>query len=370
MIAKGDAAPALEILDAHAPRVEAVWRSLEREASPPYFLSWGWMANWLACLPRAEAPQFAVLSLHGAPVAAFFLGRRRLVRHLVVRSQALFLNTTGRERWDELTIEHNGVLCAPGVHLSLAALLDALPGDWDEVALPALSRATFPGNALGDALPDHVLRIDRESPSPFVDLAKVRASPGGYLALLSSGTRAQIRRAERGFGPLLLEAAVDVAQATSVYDEMVELHTRTWRSRGLRGAFADPWFDGFHRRLIAERFPHGELQLLRVRRSGGETVGCLYNLVAAGRVLFYQSGLAAFEDPHLKPGYVCHAAAVRHNAAAGHAAYDLLAGDARYKRSLATDEVPLVWARIQRPLARFEVEERLRRWRRAVRHRG
>jgi len=360
--------PALETHDPYAPRVEEIWVRLERQASPPYFLTWGWIGNWLACLPRGEAPPLATLSLEGAPVAAFFLGRRRLVRHLVLSSRALFLNTTGHERWDELTIEHNAVLCAPAARLSLAALVDALPGDWDELSLPALSRASFPGSALAEPLGRHVVRIDRESPSPFVDLAKVRRSAGGYLDLLGSGTRAQVRRARRGFAELHLEAATDLRQALDIYGQLVELHNRTWQSRGLRGAFADPWFDAFHRRLIAERFGHGEIQLLRLR-AGDETIGCLYNLISAGRVLFYQSGLRGFDDPHLKPGYLCHAEAVRHNAAAGHAVYDLLGGESRYKRSLATDEAALVWARIQRPLARFAVEERLRRWKRALRGR-
>jgi hypothetical protein len=47
-------------------------------------------------------------------------------------------------------------------------------------------------------------------------------------------------------------------------------------------------------------------------------VGCLYELISNGRVLFYQSGVAsAGDDARKKPGYVCHAEAVRHNAAAG-----------------------------------------------------
>ncbi len=356
-------APVLRLLDAHAPIAKETWCALQQQASPPYFLTWGWIRNWLACLPLRDAPRLATLFVGDVPVAAFFLGRRRLFRHFFVPSRALFLNTTGRARWDELTVEHNALLCAPDACLSLDALLDLLPADWDELFLPALSRASFPGSALDAPLPGHVVLIDSECSSPYVDLAKVRAAAGGYVSLLSSRTRAQIRRAQRGFGTLRLEAAADVRRALEIYDELVELHTRTWRSRGMPGAFADPWFDGFHRRLIGERFEHGEIQLLRLS-AGSATIGCLYNLIATGRVLYYQSGLASFGDPHLKPGYVCHAEAVRHNAAAGHAVYDLLAGDSRYKRSLATDEVRLVWARIQRPLARFQVERRLRRWKR------
>jgi CelD/BcsL family acetyltransferase involved in cellulose biosynthesis len=80
-------------------------------------------------------------------------------------------------------------------------------------------------------------------------------------------------------------------------------------------------------------------------------------------VAFYQSGLAAPADHHDKPGYLCHAAAIEAAAAAGLEVYDFMAGDDRYKQNLATDEVTLVWARLQRPLVRFALEDLVRAWR-------
>jgi CelD/BcsL family acetyltransferase involved in cellulose biosynthesis len=144
---------------------------------------------------------------------------------------------------------------------------------------------------------------------------------------------------------------------------MLRLHARRWAARGMRGAFADPWFERFHRRLILSRLAHGEIQLVRVR-SGGTTLGCLYNLVYRGRVMFYQSGLASFEDKHVKPGYICQAAAIEYNALAGHSTYELLGGNATYKDNLATGANRLLWLRVQRPAVRFatSVEDNVRRW--------
>ena len=360
--------PVVRFLDPTTPGAREIWLELERQAAPPYFLCWGWISTWLASLPPAETPRLGLLLVHDLPVAAFFLGRRHLLRNLFVASHALYLNATGRLRWDELTIEHNAVLCAPGTALTLAALVRALPERWDELFLPALARESYPGNALEETVPGVVVRIDAEIAAPYVDLAEVRAAPGGYLGLLRAGTRAQLRRTERGFGVTELEVAADARQALEIYGELVGLHTRTWRSRGLPGAFADPWFNDFHRKLIGERFDHGEVQLLRLRvRDGGATIGCLYNLVAGGRVLYYQGGFASFDDPRLKPGYLCHAAAVNYNASVGHAVYDLLGGDARYKSSLGTRQAHVVSARLQRRRVRFEVEELLRGWWRRAR---
>ena len=63
----------------------------------------------------------------------------------------------------------------------------------------------------------------------------------------------------------------------------------------------------------------------------------------------------------MKPGYLCHVAAIVHSARAGLAVYDFLGGDRQYKKSLATDVGWLVWARVQRKRMRFAIEDRVRR---------
>jgi len=350
----------LELLDATDPRAERTWRDLEGKAfRPPYFLSWGWVENWLTALPDDRRPALAVVREHGQPAAAFFLGFRRERRHVVMDSDVYYFNTTGVPRHDELCIEHNGLIAAPGADRSLAGLLEVLPGAWDEVVLPAVDRYAF--DDLGaSALARYRVRVEREASAPFVDLAAVRAARGDYLSLLGSSTRTQLRRARRIVGPLTVEIANDDRTALDIWGDLLRLHARRWAARGMRGAFADPWFEQFHRRLILTRLRHGEIQLLRVR-AADRTIGCLYNFVYGGRVLFYQSGFALHEAPHVKPGYLTHAAAVEHNARLGHAVYDMLGGSEAYKERLATGSTRLVWLRVQRPLARFSVEQRLRR---------
>jgi hypothetical protein len=349
----------LELLPALAPEAERIWRSIEDIARPGYFLTWGWIENWLACLPRGEAPQLAIVREGDRPVAACMLGRRLILRHGVVPSRAVFVNATGLPARDDLTIEHNGFIQRPGTQMSLADLANLLPRDWDEIFLPAVDASAFTSLEAGH---HHVL-VDREVPVAFVDLEAVRAS-GDYLALLGKKTRGQIRRARRDLGTLDIAVATDVASAYAIYDELVALHSAQWNAKHEPGAFADPWIDHFHRRLIQQRHHLGEIQLLRVR-AGNQVVGCTYSLIANGRVYVYQSGFAQFDDPHIKPGYVCHAAGVELAADAGHAIYDPLGGDARYKESLSTNTDRLVWLRIQRRLSRFAIESKLRDWKHA-----
>lgn len=350
----------LTVLDAHDVRVEAIWRTLEAVARPTYFLTWGWIETWLAALPRESMPQLAIFREGGVAVGACFLGRRRAVRHGIVPVRGMYINATGIPRFDELCIEHNRVMCRPGTAWPLAGLVRLLPGGWDELILPGVDRGALDPLTPGG---DYQILVDRAVPAPYVDLSRVRAA-ADYLSLLGPNTRSQIRRARRLVGRCELEVARSTTHALEIYEDLVTRHTASWRERGQPGAFADPWFDRFHRRLIERRFAHGEIELLRLR-AGAMTIGCTYNLIGNDRVLFYQSGLAQFDDPHIKPGYLCQAAAVEHAAASGRATYDMLGSNARYKASLSTDTTDLVWLRVQRRLARFSLEGQAQRWKRA-----
>ena len=289
---------------------------------------------------------------------------RRAVRHGVVRARTLHLHETGRADCDQVTIEYNGLLVDRRAPAAIArACLAALAPRadlWDELRLGALA----PGWADWAGAAGPAPWAWKTSPCRWVDLTALGG--GDYLAGLSANTRQQVRRAARRYGTVRVEPAATPAAAAAVWRELADLHQSGWQARGHPGAFANPRFAAFHERLIAERLPAGEIQLLRVRGDRG-TVGCLYNFVYAGRVLSYQSGFAFAPDNRLKPGLVSHAAAIEHNRAAGHRAYDFLCGDAQYKRSLASARTDLTWVILQRPRLAFALEHGLRRVRDWVR---
>jgi CelD/BcsL family acetyltransferase involved in cellulose biosynthesis len=361
---------ALELIDRSArERIQDIWLGLSAIARPSYFLSWSWTENWLDLLPPEVPMQLAVISADGVPCLAFFLGSRCMRRHGFVSSKVRFLNACGIDDYDELVIEYNSWL-ATDRSLTLRAVLDLLPDDWDEIELPALDVMASPGDLLSQGLGPYRLK-QRGSACAMVDLDKVRAS-GNYLELLSSNTRSQIRRTAKLYakrGPLRLEAAQTNESAVDTFNELLLLHDESWTTRGTGGAFI-PFVRAFHERLVRQRFASGEIQLLRLQ-AGDETIACLYNFVWNGVVYFYQSGIRYESDGRLKPGLLCHAEAVRHNSATGHRLYDFLAGDSQYKRSLATDSRDLIWARIQKPRLRFRVEDVLEAlWRRLRRTPG
>ncbi|MFN3450157.1 MAG: GNAT family N-acetyltransferase, partial [Roseococcus sp.] len=185
----------------------------------------------------------------------------------------------------------------------------------------------------------------RTSPAPFVALEVVREA-GDPLAHLSANTRQQVRRSLRRFaeaGPVELAAAGSAAEAAAWLEALIGLHQRSWQARGRPGAFADPFMRRFHAALVARAMAQGELDLLRLT-AGDRVLGYLYNLRRDGHVCAYQSGFAAeAADAQRKPGLVAHLLAIGQAAARGDAVYDFLAGEARYKSSLATGSRDLVW---------------------------
>jgi hypothetical protein len=340
--------------------VESIWKELTAVCPHSYFLSWGFIETWLESLPRETDLKLAVFREQNAAVGAAFLGHARVVRQRLFRSDAWLLNQTGSRRLDQLYIEDNAILVDPAARIVLRDLLGDLPGAWEEVYLSGVDPRSATGKLLERVDPPYRLLIANRIPAPFVELAAARRKD--YLTLLSANTRSQVRRCYKLYearGPLRREVAADAASALEMYAELVALHQRWWQQRGGAGAFASPYFTAFHRTLIERRFEAGDIQVIRVR-CGDQTIGCLYNFVWNGTVSFYQGGLRMEDDNRLKPGFICHTEAVRHNAELGHAVYDFMASFDEYKVRMATHQRELVWARVQKPRLKFAVERVMR----------
>jgi CelD/BcsL family acetyltransferase involved in cellulose biosynthesis len=320
-------------------RIEAVWSDLFRSDRHPYFLSWGWIETWLDVIPAGSKVVMWVALANDRPAIAFFLGGPRWRWRTFLPARTITLNATGREDIDRICIEYNCILHDEGAPPDLARLLTALPIHWDRLVLPDLDARRFPANGFTEKKTSYRVTLDRGARSYFVDLLGIRSTGASYLSCLTANTRYQLRKANRHYeqiGALETHLATTLQQALDLYEEMIELNIRTWQKRDQKSAFESPFFRHFHRELISRRFPHGEIQLLKLT-CGGDAIGVLYNLCMARKVFFYQCGFRYEGDRNAKPGLVTHLAAIEHNLNEGYECYDFLAGDARYKRSLASD---------------------------------
>lgn len=329
--------------------LEAEWRGLEAEAGPiPPFRAW----TWVGCLAAERYPDPWLLRAEAA-------GRTVGLALFNRRAGRLSLAESGDPALDAPFVEHNGPLLAAWAGPDVAAAL--LRAAWGVAGVRGL-RLSGVEPALADSAGGAVLRR-QVRPAPFVDLDRVRAAGGDPLAHLSANARGQIRRALRRLGEageLVLERAENEAEALAWFEAMVTLHQRDWQARGQPGAFAHPFMRRFHRALIARAMPAGEVDLLRLS-AGATVLGYLYTLRRGGHVCAYQAGFDRPAEAQRKPGLVAHVLAIGRAAGEGAALYDFLAGEARYKRSLATGSRDLVWAEFARPWSARGLAARLRR---------
>ncbi len=310
-----------------------------------------WVNAWLECL--GPEPQLSLVTLRRGqePVAAFFLGRRRAAWRGIIPIDSLYLNATGWPDYDSIFIEYNGMALPGPEPPRLEEVLDALPGDWDELYLPGLDMSCFPGDQLGSLSGRYKVREDQRTPSPFMDLELVRGQQGDCLNLLGSKMRAHLRRTQRFYealGPVALEEARDLGRAHEMFELMAQVHGQRWQADGQEGAFASDYQRRFHHRIIESGFPRGQVQLLRLS-AGEQTVAAIYNFVFQGRVLVYNFGVNYPDDKRVQPGLLAHYLAINLNAAQGRRHYDFLGGSNYYKTHLSSQAGDLAWLRVQRP---------------------
>ncbi len=347
--------------------LERLWQDLERRSAGSFFQSWAWIGCWLRHLPPDLAPRALVVSVGERVVGLGVLIARREQRHGWLRTTMLHLNEAGDDRIDPIAIEYNGILVDRAIGMTdvaragLAWLVAHEPG-WDELSLRGLDNGS--AQALARVAADIGLgvRVRADDRCDYVDLSELRRAGFDHLGALSRNTRYQVRRAMRLYeasGPLSIRAASNTEEALGFLDELRGLHQASWVRRGQAGAFANDFYDRFHRELVATRFDAGETQLLRIS-AGPRVIGYLYNLVKDGKVHAYQSGFDFGSDTRLKPGLVSHSLAIEYNRKAGARLYDFMAGASQYKMSLGTHVDRMIWLVFYRKHLMLRLENTLR----------
>jgi CelD/BcsL family acetyltransferase involved in cellulose biosynthesis len=341
--------------------LEERWRQLAATTPHSFFLSWPWISTWLFCIPSSVKPLLLTVSSDDHLLAIALIVKRTIWRRNVMPVKTWVLNATGDRRFDSICTEHNGLLASS--HDEQAAwdeILDyfsAQEKDWDEFHLDGVPRW------LADAWSTRglALRRSRLDVGRFLDLDRVRATANrSCIGILAPRVRTRLRHTigavERRFGALEVSEASTIEDARSFFSELKDLHIKRWGDQPHGDAFDRPFFERFHHELISRCFADGLIQLARVK-AGQTTLGLLYNFVYQGRVSFYQSGINyASALPGDSIGLLVHALVIDRNAHQGQAIYDMLAGDAQYKRSLAGLTTPLWWGALQTSCMKLRAE--------------
>lgn len=332
------------------------WQELEVRSECSFFQTW----RWTGCLAarRFTDPVLLEAQLDGRVVAMALFNRR----HGPWGDETLHLGESGDAGLDTICIEYNGIVFERGFTAGLLrrCLLAALempvaPGN-RRVSRRLVLRGVHPTYREAVKASGIVVRVRGCGRSPALTLGET--APHRSREGPSANTRYQLRRSARLYeadGTLRVERARTVRDAQLYLTELARLHQTSWTRRGHAGAFANPDFMAFHRALIARAMPLGEVDLLRVS-AGGRVIGYLYNFHYRSRVLSYQSGFDyESAERHQKPGLTCHQLAIERYRAEGAVAYDFLAGESRYKTSLANTVTAFVSLEMARQWSRHGV---------------
>lgn len=344
------------------PEIRATWDTLcDRSPQGSFFLTADWVEAWLEVYGPSLNPEFLLFQSAGETVGACFLVRSTMWRKYI-RFRRVHVNSGALELDDNTAIEYNALLSLEGheesVGESLAEYLAQCK--WDELVMEGLHTSVARHiRQLGG-----MERVRR--PAQYVDLQRIREAGGGYDAALSSNTRQQIRRSIKLYeqtGAIRYHEAATAEEALAELKVLAELHQAAWTDRGKPGVFSSAVFVDFHEKLVRKALPKGRVRVI-VIRAGETPIAALYNFVYRGRVYFYQSGFAYAEDNKLKPGMVAHYLAIQESLKDPTIReYDFLAGEQRYKKSMATDERPLDWVSLMRGTPSVRLFQLLRRLR-------
>lgn len=332
------------------------WRPLfESSGSGSVFLSAAWMQTWIATYGGHFEGSWVHWEVDGQVVAGCLLIERVIrIRRIPFRSQ--FLNATGHAPLPSPLAEFNDVLCLPLHRDAVAADLARLLHEqhWNRLVLCGHEPQGLAAHVLelvGGLQAEHVAKTAR-----YVDLAGLQGKLFESTLTGKAGThvRRNRREYEERLGQVEVRRAADLEETLAFFSHMRELHLQRWSGRDKATSLAAEVVVGFHRRLIEALFAEGGVEMIRVGNAE-RAVGFLYNFVAGGKVFVFQTGFAYEPSSKWSPGLLTHALAIEHYRARGLREYDLLSGDALYKRTLCNGERELFWTTVYRDRAWIRV---------------
>ena len=305
------------------------------------FMSWRWIADWLATRPTV----WLVLAARPAPDAPYvaFLPLRMRVRFDKARgfSNELYLAGSGYA-------DHAGVVAHPDFEVeAISAFTDTLRRqlNWARLTLDnlwmsdrrrRLFLSAFDERRFVHKDIEYIDKVARTDHSICPSIA-LPADWDAYLDTLSANNRQKIRRWLRK-----VEASEDYAVTladSETYARDIDMLMGLWKSKwaGRKGSRTDDLVQ-CNRDMLIRAAQNGTL-FLPVFRHAGRPVAALAILADPVKkaMLFVITGRDETYD-EAPAGYLLHAYSIRHAIAQGFATYDFLRGDEPYKYLFASQE--------------------------------
>lgn len=334
-------------------------------SEPNVFKSKLWFDAWVQTISNHCESYLVRVTQQNKLCGFFFLCLVNERRRLFFQRRILFLNEFPRHGFD-MTVELNGFLMPDELDKKilykeiLAYLGEYL--EWDELQFRLLE---WEDACAVRALPSSLefwIEVEKQDVDRVAVLSPCKSWSQNELSLYSKNKRYQIRRAKKAYedryGAVLVSQADSLDCALAWFELLGDMHTKYWNLKGKRGAFAEPRWVEFHENIIRSGFSEGSIQILHIR-SGGESIGYIYNLLHHGKVYNIQSGFLYEMENKFKPGFLSHYLAMKHCHDLGVSEYHFLAGGEGYKKSLSNEFRELVSLSIRRKTISLYLENSL-----------
>ncbi len=323
--------------------------------APP--LHFDWLRTWwdLYGSEYADQLQVIVISRGERLIGALPLYRPRAPGAIFDLGQLRFLST-GEGGHEETCAEYLDLLHAAGEGSLCNEVITHFMGkmSWDQIDLEHVAADSEASKLFDRATEGYSIRQANDSVCFRADLS---AGHDAYLGKLSRSTREEARRLLRDADRHEIDfETADGSNAEAFFDQLIEAHQKRWLADGRPGCFASPRFTEFHRRLMRLWIPSGKAVLGRLMWRD-QPLALQYALIAKPNCYFYVHGALRAKSPLRSPGTAIRLMMQKQLCERGITKFDALRATAdSYKRSYATETVPMTRLRVVRPSLKLRLE--------------
>ncbi len=291
-----------------------------------FFLSPLWLCEWLEQL--TQKPELITFQLNNKVCGFVLVGYQTSLLGLKA-----FVNQIGNKLFDQVWIEYNDVISPRNKQDCRDALLAYLYNQKKAFQV-----------CISNTSEDKWQNANwKEWSSENIKAYETRLKDKAIIDNFSKNTKRQISRSlnfiENEYGSLSIEW-LNRHNFEDHLKEIGKLHIEQWDSHPYGSGFTNQHFVDFHSNIIGksiEDYAH-----IAKFSAGSNTLGFLYFFSFSNRIYFYLSAINYLTSNNkFKPGLVMHEKAMEHFKTLNFEYYDFLAGEARYKSSLCSQEYEL-----------------------------
>lgn len=331
-----------------------------------YFLTWQWIGTWLNVFSHDQNIRLIYLAGDKNILATFFFSVELKKRFRIIKQILLTLNTCTYHEGASTCIEYNDFLLAENEDYKcftdklFQALVSTKEIQWDVINIQYLPSAHY--TTLKSIIRKYHLKIFNENKddSYYTELRLLK-NTSEYFNKIPKSNKINIQQnlaRYYKYGEIKIRLAVDVKEALEFFSELKELNLLRFRHLKQKSVFEISKYLEFHDRLINETFSTQEISLVKIE-VGGILVGIIYSFIFKNNIFFYQSGYDYSLESRLSPGIFSLFNLMKYYAQAGYEKFYFLAGNADYKRRLATGKEELLSFEIQNNTKKNKLIEKL-----------